>query len=220
MVFNPGKKPLFKLYDSMRAAYGPLDWWPAETPFEVAVGAILTQNTAWTNVEKALGNLKAAGVLNLQALLALSPDELGELIRPAGYFNIKAKRLHNLCVFLASHNGLEGLAAHDTACVRKALLDVNGVGPETADDILLYGLDRAVFVVDTYTRRVLQRHQLAQGNEAYDEIRLGFEAALPADVALFREYHALIVEHAKRACTKMPKCAACAMQGFCPSAAA
>ncbi|BAN69147.1 endonuclease III domain-containing protein [endosymbiont of unidentified scaly snail isolate Monju] len=213
--FAPSSGALIALYERLRAAHGAQDWWPADSPFEVVVGAVLTQNTAWTNVERAIAGLKGAGMLSCEAILAASHEELAERIRPAGYFNVKARRLRSLCAFLAGEGGLEALAGLPTTTLRPALLAVNGIGPETADDILLYALDRPVFVIDAYTRRLLVRHGLAKGTEDYETLRAGFERALPADVALFKEYHALIVEHAKQACRRRPRCDDCALVEAC-----
>ncbi len=213
--FDPPSGALHALYRALRAAYGPQDWWPADSPFEVAVGAVLTQNTAWSNVERAIARLKAADVLSCEAILSLPHEVLAEHIRPAGYFNVKAHRLRHLCAFLDAEGGLEALAAQPTAALRPRLLAVNGIGPETADDILLYALDRPVFVIDAYTRRLLARQGLACGDEDYESLRAGFERTLPADVALFKEYHALIVEHAKQACRRKPDCGACALVDGC-----
>ena len=213
--FSPTRRQLMALYQGMLDAYGPQEWWPAEDAFEVAVGAVLTQNTNWSNVERAIGNLRAAGVLSLEGILAMPADRLAELIRPSGYYNIKAGRLRSLCAFLAEAGGLERLAQRPLDEARRALLSVKGVGPETADDILLYAMDQPVFVIDAYTRRLLARQGLARGSEPYEELRRGFEVALPADVALFRQYHALIVEHAKAACRKRPACGTCHLEGRC-----
>jgi endonuclease-3 related protein len=213
--FSPSRKELMGLYDGMLAAYGEQDWWPADSAFEVAVGAVLTQNTNWSNVECAIANLKSAGVLDQQALLSLPHEQLAELIRPSGYYNIKAQRLRALLEYLERTGGLERLAQGGIAAARQGLLSVNGVGPETADDILLYALDQPVFVIDTYTRRLLTRNGLAEGAEGYEELRRGFEAVLPADADLFKEYHALIVQHAKAACRKQPACQECCLKDSC-----
>lgn len=215
--FNPSVYALNALYQRMRSLYGAQPWWPAETPFEIMVGAVLTQNAAWSNVEKAIARLKSAGTLSLDALLDSDHDTLADLIRPSGYFNIKAKRLRNLCEFLRAQGGLEGLARQPLTEQREGLLGVNGVGPETADDILLYALDRPVFVIDTYTRRLLQRHELARGDEDYETLRAGFERALEPDTYLYQQYHALIVIHAKDICRKSPVCDRCAMVESCPT---
>lgn len=214
--FAPTRHQLTRLFDGLLAAYGEQPWWPADDPFEIVVGAVLTQNTNWSNVEKALVNLKQAGVLSLPRLRALPRERLARLIRPSGYYNIKARRLHNLCEQLANIGGLEGLTAMPVAQARGELLSVNGVGAETADDILLYALGLPVFVIDTYTRRLLMRFALASGDEPYDVLRLGFERALPPNIELFRQYHALIVTHAKHACRKNPLCGGCGLRRRCP----
>ncbi|RMG38233.1 MAG: endonuclease III domain-containing protein [Gammaproteobacteria bacterium] len=213
--FSPGRARLMALYEDLLALYGAQSWWPADSPFEVAVGAILTQNTNWSNVERALERLKAAEALGCEAILAMDVARLAELIRPAGYYNLKAQRLRNLCRYLSEMGGLQGLRALSCAQAREGLLGVKGVGPETADDILLFALDRPVFVIDAYTRRLLRRQGLARGDEPYEVLRQGFEQALPADVRLFKEYHALIVEHAKRACRKRADCAVCGLSEHC-----
>jgi len=206
------------LHDGMLAAYGEQAWWPADSQFEVVVGAVLTQNTNWSNVERAINNLKMAGVLDHQAILDLPREELAKLIRPSGYYNVKTKRLLALLNYLQRVGGLEVAAEQQLAEARQGLLSVNGIGPETADDILLYAFDRPVFVIDTYTRRLLARNNLARGTENYEDLRLGFEAALPMDVDLFKQFHALIVQHAKEACRKQPECGNCCLGGTCPQA--
>lgn len=215
--FAPGGKELLFLYRAMATYYGEQPWWPADSVFEIVVGAVLTQNAAWSNVEKAIARLKAADALSLEALQAIDHATLGELIRPSGYYNIKAGRLKNLCDFLVGVGGLERLADQPLSEQRQGLLSVNGVGPETADDILLYALERPVFVIDAYTRRLLQRFGLADGTESYEMLRRGFEAALPADVRLYQQYHALIVIHAKEACRKSPLCRDCPLLADCPT---
>lgn len=205
------------LYDSLQAVYGEQPWWPADSAFEVVVGAVLTQNAAWSNVEKAIDRLKKADLLSLQALLESDHDTLAEAIRPSGYFNIKAKRLRNLCEFLARQGGLDAFSTREPDAQREALLGVNGVGPETADDILLYAMQQPVFVIDAYTRRLLLRYGLAHGGESYEELRSGFEKALDADVYCYQQYHALIVMHAKAVCRKVPQCELCALASACPT---
>ncbi len=212
---GPAPGTLRSLYRALRKTYGAQPWWPAESAFEVVVGAVLTQNTAWSNVERAIDRLKAAGLLSLPALLDTDHDTLAAAIRPSGYFNIKARRLRNLCQFLDRQGGLEAFAGLPTDQQRSGLLSVNGVGPETADDILLYALHRPVFVIDAYTRRLLLRLGLVQGGESYEELRAGFECALSGDVASYQQYHALIVVHAKAVCRKQPACARCALLGQC-----
>lgn len=208
------------VYDSLLAAYGPQRWWPADTPFEVMVGAILTQNTAWTNVEKALARLAERTPLTPDALLCLSPAELAELIRPVGYFNVKAARLRAFCAAFLAAGGERGLGALDTEALRARLLQMHGVGPETADDMLLYAFHRPVFVIDAYTRRLFARLALIGGDEGYETLRALFERALGPDRALFNEYHALVVRHAKDICrARRPLCGDCVLREGCPSAA-
>ncbi|NWG86259.1 MAG: endonuclease III domain-containing protein [Hydrogenophilaceae bacterium] len=209
-------------FRKLHAHYGPQHWWPGETPFEVMVGAVLTQNTAWTNVEKAIANLKRARALNATALLKLAPAELAELIRPAGYFNVKAKRLQHLCAFLAEQGvarqpqRLRGKAPLPE--LRRRLLAVHGVGEETADSILLYALNLPSFVVDAYTRRIFGRLGLIAGDESYHQIQAAFVAGLPKEVALYNEYHALIVQLGKSTCRPRPRCGECPLRRNCPAA--
>lgn len=209
-------------FERLSARYGAQHWWPGDTPFEVMVGAVLTQNTAWTNVEKAIANLKAAGALSCPALLALPDPELAELIRPAGFFNVKTTRLKALCRFLEKRGVAEqpeALAAQgDTATLRHDLLAVHGIGEETADSILLYALNLPSFVVDAYTRRIFGRLGLLQGGDSYRDIQHRFESHLPRDAILFNEYHALIVHLAKQHCRPRPRCAGCPLHSTCPSA--
>jgi endonuclease III related protein len=210
---------LMRIYDRLLEHFGPQHWWPAETPFEVMVGAILTQNTAWTNVERGIKALKTADALSVAALLALDHDTLAALIRPAGYFNIKARRLKALCQSLydaSVADAPERLAQQGTlAELRDRLLTINGVGAETADSILLYALERPSFVVDTYTRRSFTRLGLLRGDETYAAIQAYFQAALPTDLALFNEYHALIVALGKHHCRPTPRCAGCPLNTHC-----
>lgn len=208
---------LMGMYDAMLAKLGPSHWWPGGTPFEIAVGAILTQNTNWKNVEKALGNIKDAGLLDAEALHGLPLPRLAELIRPAGYYNIKAKRIHNFLQFLKDEAefDLESLRGGDLADLRPRVLSINGVGPETADCILLYALDYPVFVVDTYTARILGRHGLAWEDIDYHGLQSIFMDALPDDVALFNEYHALLVRVGANWCRKKEGlCDSCPLQPF------
>ncbi len=204
------------IYDRLMGAYGPQQWWPADGRFEVLVGAVLTQNAAWRNVEYALGHLRAADALTPEAILAIDDGRLGEFIRPSGYFNVKTKRLKALCRFVVDSGGLEGLARWDTEALRSALLGVTGIGRETADDIVLYAFDRPVFVIDAYTRRIFARLGTIDGNEGYEELRAAFERALGPDVGVYKEYHGLIVRHAKEACAVRPWCEACCMRRHCP----
>ncbi len=211
-------KRLRAVFATLHASYGPQQWWPAETPFEVMVGAVLTQNTAWTNVERALARLVQCVPLDAGAILALPPDELADALQPSGYFNVKARRLRAFCEGFLAAGGREGLAALETGELRRRLLAIQGIGPETADDILLYAFDRPVFVVDAYTRRVFGRLGLLSGTEGYETIRAAFESALGADVPLYNEYHALIVRHGKDVCRSRPRCSGCCLKPDCPAA--
>jgi endonuclease-3 related protein len=179
------------------------------------VGAILTQNTAWTNVEKAIAALKARDRLSPQAILAARRDRLAQWIRPSGYFNIKSERLRQFCRWYQDQGGWEVLCRRDTQALRRELLAVKGVGPETADDMLLYAFERPVFVIDAYTRRIFSRLGLVEENEGYEALRARFEEGLEPDVALFNEYHALIVQHGKEVCRKRPRCGDCELARDC-----
>ena len=179
------------------------------------VGAILTQNTAWTNVEKSIVRLRAAGHLDAAAILKMTPRRLADLIRPSGYYNVKEARLRALCRWYHERGPVRRLQRRDTESLRAELLAVHGVGPETADDILLYALGRPVFVVDAYTRRLLSRLGLVQANVAYEELRGLFERELPPDPQLYNEYHARIVLHAKHICRSRPQCSACLLRPRC-----
>lgn len=207
------------MYEALSGALGPSRWWPGDTPFEVAVGAILTQNTNWSNVEKAIGNLKAAGAMTAHGLRNLPPTELERLITPTGYFRQKTKKLHNLLDFLDHEAGLdlEALAQQSLEDLRPKLLSVRGIGPETADSILLYALNLPSFVVDAYTVRMFSRHGLLPEETNYDEVQEIFEESLPRDVALYNEYHALIVRAGKEWCRKTrPRCPECPLRSFLP----
>lgn len=206
------QKKLMAVYERLQAALGPSHWWPGETPLEVMVGAILTQNTSWSNVEKALERLKREGVLSISALHQAPEEQLAEWIRPAGYFRVKARRLKNLFRFLmeAYDGRIEGLAREDPDVLREALLRVNGIGPETADSIILYGLGLPTFVVDAYTHRIFSRHGLVSEEEDYEALRSFFLEGLPPEVALYNEYHALIVRTGKQYCRpRDPRCGEC-----------
>jgi endonuclease-3 related protein len=206
-----------QMFERLFSHFGPQHWWPGETPLEVAVGAVLTQNTNWANVAKAIANLKAAGALSLKQMLALAPADLAQLIRPAGYYNLKEKRLRNLLDFLAldSQGGLAALAARPLAQARAELLGVKGVGPETADSILLYACGQPTFVVDAYTFRALGRHGLVPASADYHGLRALFMASLPHEARLFNEFHALLVTLGKEHCKKgAPRCQGCPLEGF------
>ncbi|MFH1478759.1 MAG: endonuclease III domain-containing protein [Candidatus Omnitrophota bacterium] len=206
------RKKLLKIYRLLYKRFGPQRWWPGDTRFEIIVGAILTQNTNWGNVEKAIKNLKKAKALNVKALTVLSKKSLASLIRPAGYFNIKAGRLKNFVDFLnCGYKGsLKKMLSEDPGQLRKRLLEINGIGPETADSILLYAGEKAVFVVDNYTKRVFLRHGFIDNDSEYSEVQEFFLKNLPKNVSLFNEYHALIVELGKNICkSKKPLCSIC-----------
>jgi endonuclease III related protein len=207
---------LKEIYDLLFARFGPQDWWPGDTPFEVIVGAILTQNTNWTNVEKAITNIKNADLLSPDKLHRIDITKLAQLIRPAGYFNIKAKRLKNFLdwFFVNFSNFFENLQKVPTPDLRELLLSVKGIGPETADSILLYALNRPVFVVDAYTARICARHQLISEDADYHQIQETFESNLPCDIQLFNEYHALLVHLGKDFCKPRPKCEECPLNNL------
>lgn len=214
---------LVDAFERLLAQHGPQHWWPGDTPFEIMVGAILTQNTAWSNVEQAIANLKAARKLSPRAIAGMSAAELGSLIRPSGYFNVKAKRLQTFCAWLIHNGGMARVAQRETVQLRHDLLAVHGIGNETADDMLLYAFARPVFVVDAYTRRLLGRLGFVAGDEPYDALRTQIETSLGREatgfdtVALFNEYHALIVAHAKHICRPKPRCRDCSLRRGCPS---
>lgn len=210
------------VYERLFAHFGPQHWWPGETPFEVMVGAILTQNTAWTNVEKAIVNLKANEALSAEVISATPHAQLAEWLRPSGYFNIKAERLQTFCRWWLEEGRRQHLEALSTHDLRHALLSVKGVGPETADDMVLYAFHRPVFVIDAYTRRLLSRLGLITGDEGYETLRAFVEDAFgrtEEQVALYNEFHALIVAHAKDYCRMRRRCPGCPLITRCPSRA-
>jgi len=214
-----GKKErstLTEIYTRLYKAFGPQQWWPAQTQFEVIVGAILTQNTNWGNVEKALANLKRKKCLSPQAFRNISQRKLAALIKPAGYFNVKAKRLKNFITFLfEEYDGyLRKMGKEDCEILRRKLLTVNGIGFETADSILLYAFDKPIFVVDAYTKRILYRHNLIDRDEDYHTIQDMFMRSLNCDTQMFNEYHALIVRLGKDFCKPKPLCEQCLLNNF------
>lgn len=201
----------------MRRHFGPAGWWPGETPFEICVGAILTQNTSWTNVEKALGELRRRDLLSFARLRRLPLSRLAPLIRSSGYFNVKARRLRAFLEFLEEQfdGSVEAMAGESASALRPRLLAVDGIGPETADSIVLYAAGLPVFVVDAYTRRVFVRLGLLRGEETYDEVQHLFTAHLPADPDLFNDYHAQIVRLGKEVCRPRPRCGSCPLERLC-----
>ena len=202
---------MLKIFNLLLDRYGPQHWWPAKTKDEVVIGAILTQNTAWTNVEKAIKNLSQKNLLSLHAIAASNLHSIKEAIKPAGFFNQKSVYLKNIAEFFMQNGGFEQLSQLDTETLRKQLLTIKGIGKETADSILLYAFDRAVFVVDAYTKRLILRHKLS-GQSDYESLRLFFENNLPKDYRLFNEFHALIVKNAKEFCRKKPFCDNCPLK--------
>jgi endonuclease III related protein len=217
-------KELRRAYKLMYARFGPQHWWPGETPFEVCVGAILTQNTSWMNVERAIANLKAAGVLEARKMFVLPESTLAHLIRPAGYFNVKARRLRAfLRVLVEECSGeLPRLFAGATAAVRERLLAINGVGPETADSLLLYAGGHHSFVVDAYTRRIFSRHGWGSADEDYETLKMICESALneppvAARLDYWQDYHAQLVMVGKHFCRpRAPRCAECPLRPLLP----
>lgn len=206
------------IYKALSNHYGPQHWWPAESNFEIVVGAILTQNTNWGNVDKALANLREHQALSLEAMLNLPVEQLEQLIRPAGFFRQKSERLKLLCRYL--HDHYQGdlqrwLQQADLPELRSELLSMKGIGPESADAILLYAGSRLSFVVDAYTRRIFTRLGILEGKEKYEQIRTLFMDKLPAEVELYNEYHALIVTHAQQFCRPKPLCEECPLNDCC-----
>jgi len=191
--------------------FGPTHWWPGDSPFEIVVGAILTQNTAWTNVEKAIANLKREGLLSPRAVLDARKSKLESALRPSGFFRVKTKRLRSFCTYLVDEHGgsMKRMSRLPLQRLRDELLGVHGIGPETADDIILYACGQPVFVVDAYTRRIMSRHGHVDPAIGYEDLRAIFEKHVDEDVALYQDYHGLIVWTAKHYCRKSPKCQDC-----------
>ena len=206
---------LMKIYKRLYRAYGPRNWWPGETSFEVMVGAILTQNTSWRNVEKAIQHLKEKGVLNSKGIRRLRKPQLASLIKSSGYYRIKADRLKAFVNFLFEEysGNLKKMRGERLEVLRQKLLKVKGIGPETADSILLYGLKKPIFVVDAYTKRILSQHRMISEKTSYEEIQKLFMNHLPIDEKLFNEYHALFVHLGKTLCKKIPRCDICPIKG-------
>ena len=221
---SPSRNPirmtatLDEVYDRLLAAYGPQGWWPGESPFEVLVGAVLVQNTAWKNVEKAIKNLREANLLGLAQLWKIPQEELEPLIKPAGYFRLKARRLRNLLAYVMERydGSLDDMFATAADDLREELLAVNGIGPETADSILLYAADKPRFVVDTYTQRVFKRHGWIDDEADYHTTQSHFESNLERDTKLYGEYHALLVRVGHHHCRKKPKCEGCPLEDLLP----
>jgi len=221
--FPVGQSPekgrwILDAYEVLNEHFGPLHWWPGDSPLEIVVGAILTQNTAWPNVEKAIAALKQHRVLSVEALLEIPEATLAALIRPSGYYNLKARRLKSFfsCLQEDFCGSLEALLAEEAGPLREKLLSIKGIGAETADSILLYAGGKRIFVVDAYTRRLLIRHDIIGARASYEEIQGLFMNILPADIALYNQYHALIVNTGKRYCRKAPLCPACPLYSLSP----
>jgi endonuclease-3 related protein len=216
----PPSGKLLRYYEVMSGALGPMRWWPAQTPFEVIVGAILTQSTAWGNVERAIANLRAAKMLTPAAVLRVPLSRLAELVRPSGYFRQKSKKLKAFVRFLQNEYGgsLKRMFQTPTLELREKLLAVHGIGPETADSILLYAGNQPVFVVDAYTHRILGRHGITYGKPDYEKVRAFIEPSIPRQPELYNEFHALIVNTGKNWCRKSaPRCDECPLRPLLPA---
>jgi endonuclease III related protein len=209
---------LIEIYEKLLRCYGPQHWWPAETAFEVMIGAILTQSAAWTNVEKAIRNLKSADLISPVKIREIPPDELAGLIRPCGYYNAKAQKLKTFVKWLGDNyqDDLKKLFANDISSLRQELLSVHGIGEETADSIILYAGAKPIFVIDAYTKRIISRLGLMPADAKYGLYQSFFMNTLPKDTKLFNEYHALLVKHAKQNCCKYPICDECCLKNMCP----
>ena len=207
---------LRKIYKKLFQFFGPQHWWPGNSRLEIIVGAILTQNTNWNNVEKAIKNLKFKKKLSVRALREIPEHKLARIIVPAGFFNVKAKRLKNFIVFISEEyaGSIKKMSQEPLNVLRQKLLTINGIGPETADSILLYACDKPIFVIDAYTKRILCRHNLIEETDVYNDIQKIFMTSLKKDVKIFNEYHALIVKLAKEFCRTKPLCSDCPLKNF------
>jgi endonuclease-3 related protein len=207
---------LIEIYHKLYHAFGPQQWWPGDSPFEIAVGAILTQNTNWANVERVIKRLKIKGALSAKNIHEMKTEKLASFIRQTGYFNVKARRLKAFILFLMNdyHGSMKSLRDEEMKTLRTKLLNVHGIGPETADSILLYALDKPVFVIDAYTKRALSRHNIIRRDDSYEGIQGLFHATLKRDAELFNEYHALFVRLGKTFCRKKPICEGCPLEGI------
>jgi len=205
---------LLNIFNILLESFGKRNWWPGETPLEIIVGAVLTQNTSWKNVEKAIQNMKKECLIDIEALYYITTERLSEIIRPSGFFNIKARRLKNIVnVIYNDYNAsIEYMMNNDVKKLRRSLLNINGIGPETADSILLYALNKPVFVVDAYTKRFLKNHKLYNADGDYHAIQRYFMENLPLDIYLFNEFHALIVYLGQSYCRKTPVCKGCPLE--------
>ena len=208
------KQKLLNIFQTLLASFGQRNWWPGETELEIIVGAILTQNTSWKNVERAISNMKAHGVLNADTIQSIPIEKLEEIIKPSGFYKQKSERLKRVIsiLFNDNHKSIENLRLFDTEYLRTLLLNINGIGPETADSILLYAFNRPIFVADAYTKRFVKNHQLYNGNNRYDNVQQFFMENLPRNEYLFNEFHALIVYLCQNYCKKVPECSHCPLK--------
>ena len=213
---NISRRELMQIYRRLYRHFGDLEWWPGDSPLEISVGAILTQNTAWTNVEKAIRQLKQARALSVGALARMSHRRLARLIKSSGYFNVKARRLKNFISFVENRYGgsLKKLLRQKSDRLRAELLSVNGVGPETADSIVLYAAKKPIFVIDAYTKRIFSRHGVLPHDKSYDEFQTLFTKLLPASVPLYNQYHAMLVNVGNEFCRRKPHCDGCPLSGW------
>jgi len=213
---GPKGKTLVNMHERLLRVLGPRDWWPAESPFEVIVGAILTQNTAWANVEKAIDNLKRAGILTPLGIKGVDHDELAQVIKPSGFYRLKASRLKRFVDFFydAFDGDMSRMRSQDLDSMREKLLKVDGIGPETADSIILYALEKPIFVVDAYTKRIFSRHNLISDTWNYEEVQGMVMGELGRDVGMYNEFHALLVFLGKHWCRRIPRCAGCPLEGL------
>ncbi len=213
---EPRGKILVEMYERLMHTVGPRHWWPGESPFEVIVGAILTQNTSWVNVEKAIDNLKKAGILDPLGIRGLDGDELAQIIKPSGFYRLKASRLKRFVEFFCEEfdGDISRMRSQDLGSLRERLLKVDGIGPETADSILLYALGKPIFVVDAYTRRIFSRHNLISEKWSYEEVQHMVTGELDRDVRIYNEFHALLVFLGKYWCRRIPRCDGCPLEGL------
>jgi endonuclease-3 related protein len=213
---NISRRELMQLYRRLYRHFGDLEWWPGDSPLEISVGAILTQNTAWTNVEKAIRELKEARALSVVALARMSHRRLARLIKSSGYFNVKARRLKNFISFVEGRyrGSLNKMFRQRTVRLRAKLLSVSGIGPETADSIVLYAAEKPIFVIDAYTKRIFSRHGVLPFEKSYDDFQTLFMKFLPANVPLYNQYHAMLVNVGKGFCRSKPHCDGCPLSGW------
>ncbi len=213
---GPKGRILVEMYERLIRAVGPRHWWPGDSPFEVIVGAILTQNTSWVNVEKAIDNLKRAGMLSPVGMRGVTRGELAQVIKPSGFYRVKATRLKQFVDFFYQEFGgdMSRMRSEDLGSLRKRLLGVHGIGPETADSIILYAVEKPIFVVDAYTRRIFFRHNLIGEKWSYEQVQQMVMDELTRDVEVYNEFHALLVFLGKHWCKRVPRCGGCPLEGL------